>query len=181
MVVSVQRHIHLSPALLRRLLWVVVGLGHLPGLLDAWGKLIFGNAAAGGLDSVALVRFLGLAITLVFVALKVRDVACLRLCPGRRTVIAACLVVALLHVDLMRPASESSVIPDIAVLAATVWIVVGPARIRHRLVACFSRVHTKKIDCVRANRFVGTEWLDAARPHCWLLARSLFLLRAPPV
>lgn len=189
-------HIRRNPGAARRVFWIVMGLGHLPGLWDASNSLFSGSLFSGSLDlgspyledgtSVGLAagglgRFCGLALTMLFIALKIRDVAFLRLCAGRRSVIAACLVVALLHVDVVRPTSQSSAIPEVTMLAATIWFAVVPTGAGARLAARFSRVFAKRQDRVPARRFVGTAWLDAARPHCWLLSRALFLMRAPPI
>ncbi len=170
------RHARLKHPCMRRVLWLLMGLGHLPGLFDAWRHVV-----AVGLDSAALGSCIGLTLTTLFIALKVRDVAFLRLREGRRTLVAACLVVALLHVDVVRPQAESSVLPDIAALATMAWITGVPTTIRRLVAVCFARVRTVKDHCVKTGQFVETVWLDAARPHCWLLARALFLLRAPPV
>lgn len=169
------RHACLKHPSMRRVLWLLVGIGHLPGLFEAWQHVV-----VVGLDSAALGSCIGLTLTTLFIALKVRDVAFLRLREGRRTLVAACLVVALLHVDVVRPNAESSVLPDVAALATMAWITGVPTVIRRLVAAGFSRIHTVKDHCVKPGRFIGTVWLDAARPHCWLLARSLFLLRAPP-
>ena len=168
-------HIFLKVPAVRRLFWLLVGIGHIPGLFDAWGSL-----ATGSLEPGALGRCLGLTVTTIFMALKVRDVAFLRLREGRRTFVAACLVVALLHVNLVRRTSESSAMPDCSALAATVWVAGGLATVRRILATNFARVRTIEKNHVRASRFAETVWLDAVRPHCWLLALALFLLRAPP-
>lgn len=171
----VQPHIILKAPAGRRLFWLLVGIGHIPGLFDAWESLV-----TGGLESGAVGRCFGLTIMTIFLALKVGDVAFLRLCEGRRTMVAACLVVALLHVDVARRASESSVMPDCSALVATAWIAGTLAIVRRIVATNIRRVRTIEENHLRLRQFVETVWLDATRPHCWLLARALFLLRAPP-
>lgn len=170
-----QRQILLNASAVRRLLWLLLGLGHLPGLFAAWASL-----SVGGLESEAFGHTLLLTVTTVFFALKVCDVAFLRLCPGRRTLVAACLVVALLHVDLVRPNSESSAIPDLTALAATAWIAGTQVTVRRILARSFARIRSIEKDEVQPNPFAETVWFDAVGPHCWVLALTLFLLRAPP-
>lgn len=168
-------HIFSKVSTWRRLVWLLIGIGHIPGLFDAWGCL-----AADGLAAGVLGRCFALTATTIFLALKVWDVAFLRLCKGRGSFVAACLVVTLLHVDLVRPASESSAVPDCGALVATAWIAGSLATVRRVIARSFASVLTIEKNHDVARQFVETVWPDAVRPHCWLLALVLFRLRAPP-
>lgn len=165
-----------SASLIRRLLWLVMGLSHAPGLLDSWQSV-----AGGAWEPARIGGCLWLTLATVFFALKVWDAPFLRIRANRRTLIAACLVVALLHVDVVRPEGAPTMVADATALVATTWLVGSLPPIRRILVTSLTRARSI-IKCHKqVALFTETQWLDVARPHCWLLAMGLFLLRAPPL
>jgi hypothetical protein len=94
------RSLPLGPAL-RRLFWVgilAIHLGAIPSLIT---KFLLGD---GGTLADAAFRGVGLLLTAAFCGLKVADVRWLRLRPGWRSTVAASLIVALLHVNVIERA-----------------------------------------------------------------------------
>ena len=89
----------------KRLFWLVMLLFHVGAIRAAWtnltGDTVAIDWAVGGLRLVVLVA------SAAFFALKIADVACLRLKPGWRPLIASVVVAALLHVNVLHRAVES--------------------------------------------------------------------------
>ena len=176
MVSAMIRQIRLSAASLRRLLWLVMGLLHLPALWGAGQALL-----AGGFDLERVIGCVVLVVTTAFFALKVIDVPCLRFRVDRHSLVVLLAVAALLHLDVVRPADNPTLIPECTTLVATTWLVGGVLSVRRRLCEFLSRAEAS-LKCQSSKApTADTVWTDAFRPHCWILALRLFGLRAPPV
>lgn len=157
-------------------IWLAVALAHGPGLVGAWERWI-----GGGFDPRGLGGLVTLSLAMVFFALKIVDVPWLRLRTDRRSLVAMGLVVALLHVDVIRPDAVVANIPEYTTLMASTLLAAGALRRSRR---CISTCRRASRDVASTNpllRSNETAWLDAFRPHCWVLASRLYLLRAPPV
>lgn len=150
-------------------------VAHAPALLGAWRSV-----AGNGFDAGGLGGSLVLTLSMLFFALKVRDIPVLRLRAGRRSFVVACIVAALLHVNVLQPQGDSAAVPQCTALVATTWLIVQLPLIRRAL-----RVYGSRISATRRRSFQitfcrNTVWLDMFRPRCWVLAFRFFCLRAPP-
>jgi hypothetical protein len=143
--------------------------------VGAWEHWIGGGFDPRGLGGLAT-----LSLAMVFFALKIVDVPWLRLRTDHRSLVAMGLVVALLHVDVIRPDTAVANVPEYTTLVASTLLVAGALRRSRRYMntsRCASRDVASMSPLLRSNE---TAWLDAFRPHCWVLASRLYLLRAPP-
>ena len=159
----------------RRMGWLLVALAHVPGLLHAWGGLLAGEPVLEHLGGCVW-----LTASTVFLALKVLDVAFLRFPTGWRPCMAIALVVALLHVDLIRPGSDPSIVPDCAAVLVTAMVIGTLPPVRrgwNRVLAHAEAVIRRRLPSRVTHE---TIWLSESRPHCWVAILRLFLLRAPP-
>lgn len=161
---------------LRRCFWLLMVIGHGPALISAWRA-----SASSGSGIEPLVGCLVLALSMLFFALKLGDVACLRFRTDRRSVVAFCVVVALLHLDVIRPAEGPTLIPEYTALVATTCLVGAlPSRFRQQRQALMHAASACRKCRPPAPPTADTLWLDLFRPHCWTLAYRFFHLRAPP-
>jgi hypothetical protein len=152
-----------------------MALAHAPALLGAWRSLFesgFGLERLGGCFVLTL--------SMLFFALKLRDVACLRFRTDRRSCIALCIIVALLHTNTILPDTNPTIIPECTTLVLTTWLTSQMPLTRRVLVAIPARVAAslRRRDPVTPS--TETIWLDAFRPHCFALVLRVFGLRAPP-
>lgn len=161
--------------MIRRVGWLLVALAHLPGLVNAWRGFF-----AGGLGIEHLGGCVWLSISIAFFALKVLDVSYLRFCTGRRSKVAFVMVVALLHVDLIRPGSDPSIVPDCAAVLATALVIGVLPPVRRGWERVFVRTEAALKRRLPAASSHETLWLSQSRPHCWVAVLHLFNLRAPP-
>ena len=160
---------------IRRVGWLLIAIAHLPGLVHA-GRDFF----AGGLGVEHLGGCVGLSLSVAFFALKVLDVSCLRFRTGWRAKVALVMVVALLHVDLIRPSSDPSIVPDCTAVLATALIIGTLPPVRRAWERVFVRAEAAIRRRLPAAPSHETIWLCESRPHCWVAVLHLFKLRAPP-
>lgn len=162
--------------MLRRTLWLLIGLAHLPALIGSLQALAGSGSLAEHLPGI-----IGLTLSILFFALKVRDVAFLRFHTDRRSCVALFAVVALLHVDVLRSADSSSMVPETAALVATTWLLGANAGIRRPLNECWTRV-TRSFGTTRTpGTLVGRVWLVMLRPHPCAFRLELAAPRGPPL
>lgn len=91
---------------MRRLFWIGMVLLHSVGLYLAWGR--FGD------NGSASIEVIGLSLSLAFFVLKVVDVRFLRLNPGWRSFVAASVIVALLHVNVLNRIADNGALAPVA-------------------------------------------------------------------
>ena len=170
----------------RRLFWLTMGVVHAPALITAlrsWAAAEFTACSASQCAFVA-------ALLALFV-LKFLDVPFLRLRLDKRSYIVLCIIIALLHVNVLQPTGEHTPISDYAVLLATTCLIGEVVRRRHlapMLRKLRSRLSLRCSHQVRAGRrrpvqvapSSGAVWLDSSRPHCFASLLLTFGLRAPP-
>ena len=160
---------------LKQAFWVLMGLAHAPALISVARSVVT--------ESFELERLVGcavLSLAMLFFALKVYGVAWLRFRTGRRAVVAFCLVVALLHLDVIRSNGAPSIVPECTALIATSWLAVRQPSLRRLLGTTLCRAAPLYKSFLPTAHPTETVWLDAFRPRCWLLAFKFFSLRAPP-
>lgn len=160
---------------LRKPFWLIMLVAHAPALLGAWRSVV-----ANGFEGEQFGACLVLTLSMLFFGLKVRDIAVLRLRTGRRSFVVACIVVALLHVNVLQPQGDSAAVPQCITLVATTWLIGQLPLIRRAFRAYGSRVLAAHRRLFQITSCRNTVWLDAFRPRCWVLAFRLFILRAPP-
>ena len=173
--VSAISQLNRARPVIRRAGWLLMAIAHLPGLVHAWRALL-----AGGLNAEHLGGCVWLTISVAFFALKVLDVSWLRFCTGRRSKVALVLVVALLHVDLTRPGSDPSIVPDCTAVLATALAIGTLPAVRRGWERVFVHAEAALRRRLPAMSSHDTIWLCQSRPHCWVAVLHLFHLRAPP-
>ena len=161
---------------LRQVLWLLIGLSHAPALVGAWRSLL-----GSGLDPGRSSGCVGLMLVMIFCALKVYDVPCLRFHTGWHACTALGIIVALLHVNVVRPDSDLTAVPVYMAVVATTWLVGGSMSVRRKIGEAFASTGAAFKRHSSPLPSTDTLWLDMSRPHCWLLALHLYSLRAPPV
>ncbi len=159
----------------RQLFWLLMLAGHTPALVGAWRSFVVNGLAVERLGGCVL-----LTLTMVFFALKARDIALLRFRSDRRSWVAIVMVVALLHLDVVRTGDDPTLVPQYTTLIATTWLAVKICLVRRHLRPVLMSATSTPVHLSSLMRSADTAWLDAFRPRCWVLAFRLFLLRAPP-
>ncbi len=166
---------HRTRLLIRRTVWLLLAAAHAPGFVHAWGGLI-----ANGPDPEFLTGCIWPSLTMAFFALKVLDVAWLRFRTDLRSCVALAMVVALLHVDLIRSGSDPSVLPDCTAVLATAWAIGSLPPVRRMWRESLQRAE-RALRPRHSVVFSGdTIRLASLRPHCWVLVLRLFSHRGPP-
>lgn len=160
---------------LNRGFWVLMLLAHAPALFSAWRCCL-----AEGLKLDLLGGCIVLTASMVFFVLKLRGIGWLRFHTDRRSLLALGLVVALIHLDCLRPGLRTEVASKCAVVLVTTAVVVTIPRMTRLLRSVCGQRSTTRKRRLPNGRCVDDAWLDTSRPHCWVLARDLFRLRAPP-
>ncbi|RME37055.1 MAG: hypothetical protein D6788_10305 [Planctomycetota bacterium] len=166
----------LRPRWIARGFWCAMLAMHVPALWHAAGRVFTETPA---LESV--LTALLLAVTVLFFVLKVLGFRFLRHRPDKQTIVAACVIVALLHVRLFRPNDAPAFVVEYTTAVATIsWILPrSPLLTRRRTGESSDRAaRAKHLPALRP--FPHIAWLDVFRPHCWTGAYRLFILRAPP-
>ena len=163
-----------APSTWNRGFWALMGIMHAPALAGAWRSCI---------DTGVTLELLGgcLAITasMLFFVLKFWGVSFLRFRADRRSWLAMLLAVGLIHLNCLRPVFNHADGADYAAIVITVSVVAGVTEVCRTYRKSSVRAKASRRSDSTA-RFAGTVWLDAWRPHCWVLASYLFRLRAPP-
>ncbi len=165
----------IAPATLApKALWLLMGACHAPALWGAWGSL-----TGGAFSAEHLAGFFLLFASMVFFGLKVCDLPVLRLTVRRRGWVAVAIVVALLHLDVVRPSDDPTLIPECTALVASTWLLGAEPidRALERVRGWLIQASTRK--CPLAQH-ADSVWLDAFRPHCWTLVLGQSTPRAPP-
>ena len=124
---------------------------------------------------------LTLLLSQLFFLLKTADVSALRFRPGKRTWIAACLLIAWIHVDTVDPSLGQIVSGDSTdLLATTVFIgsFGGVSQVVRQVMSRCVRFAKAHVPLLKFGRPVR---VDEFRPRSWVLASYSFSLRAPPV
>ena len=160
---------------LGRAAWATMIAAHAPALIGAWRTLLL-----SGFDPSHVGGCLALTLATAFFALKLFAWRPLRLPRDRRGFVAFWLIVALLHVDCVRPTAGDAAPAQWAVVATMGVLIAGPERISKAVRALLDRVESlwpNALPHAHAHRSV---WLDAFRPHCWILRFRVAIPRSPP-
>lgn len=158
-----------------RAFWGVMAVGHAPALLGASRALL-----ADGFDSREMGAFLGLGLATVFFALKLYDVAWLRIPNDSRCWVAVTIVFALLHVNVMSEHTGTALAAECGEIVASAVLLAGLLRAEHCKLRSTHNGNSPKHLPIPV-RLQEAVWLDDIRPRCWVLVLRLFALRAPPV
>lgn len=169
-------HLRHHTTVLQRIAWVLVAAAHVPAFVRAVRSLFTEGVTASGLTGCTV-----LGLVLAFLALKVAGVGFLRFRTDARSLLAIGLAIGLMHVDVLRPQVDITLIPEYAPIVATTLLAAGLDRLRRVRAALSCRVNPVVNTATAMLRRHEAVWFDAFRPHCWVRATHLFLLRAPPV
>jgi hypothetical protein len=150
-------------------------LAHGRALAAAWQSLL-----ETGFDLEPLIGGVALTLSMLFFSLKVLDAAWLRFKPGRRSLIAFCMVVALVHLDVIRANDNPTLMPEYAALVATTCIAGTVPTVRRAVRGVFARAGSAFRYRPTVRPSSDTVWMDLFRPRCWILAFRFYNLRAPP-
>ena len=99
--------------LARRAIWAAIAAAHVPALFSSWERL-----AASGWDVAQLGGCIGLTLSIVLFGLKICDAAFLRINANRRSLVASCIAMALIHGDVMGLELGPTVIPECTAIVA---------------------------------------------------------------
>lgn len=152
-----------------------MALAHAPALLGAWQALF-----SDGFAFEPVGRCAGLTLVVLFFVLKINDPAFFPLPTDRRSIVAICMVVGLLHVDVVRPVHDPTLVADTAALVAATCLVASLRPVRRALGEALGAA-TSPFKCRQlVTHSTDGICVDDVRPHDWLLVVGLFSLRAPP-
>lgn len=156
--------------------WLIMLVSHAPAVPAAWRGWV-----ENGFQAERVAGFVFLAAAMLFFFAKLLGVAFLRVHLDRRSIIALCVAVALIHGGYLDVELRPELLTDFATSLATasavfaVCLVIRKIRKQRMEDAVTRRVSPA---CGGSR---GAVWLDESRPRCWVLASHLFHLRAPPV
>lgn len=162
--------------IVRHLGWSVMAAVHLPGLVTAWWAVIERGVGSGHLGGCVY-----LTLSMLFFGLKLADVAWLRFRADRRSVVAFCVVIGLLHCDVLRHDSDPQRLPAYVALAASTCLLSALLPVRRLVGSMAQHISAGPSRLNHLARSADSVWLDAFRPHCWTLILRLIPPRAPPV
>jgi hypothetical protein len=160
---------------LSRGFWLLLLILHTPALLASWR---FGMIQ--GFNAEVLGGCVLLSLTVVFFVLKLCGLRCLRIRLDRQGWIAVCLVVALVHLDCVRPGLRSEVVSKCAVALVTVPVVVAVPRMVRGVRTALQRASTAHKSHLPGGCPTWLFWSDGFRPHDPVFAFLPVHLRAPP-
>lgn len=162
---------------IRRAFWSVLLLLHVVGLKSAVTSLSLGGAEVW-------LRFAALTLSMLFFALKIADVACLRLNSNWTSTVAAVVAVCLIHTNVLRQATDGGFDPVPATAAVVISAAVAAGmteRVRRHISRALARVAELLAHGASLLRLVFwglAEHADIPRPG--LLQVHCISLRAPP-
>ena len=162
-----------GPSPLNRGFWAMMGILHAPALGGAWRSCM-----DAGFSLELLGGCLVMTATTLFFALKLWGVAFLRFQTNARSWVALLLAVGLIHFDCISPALSDTDGANYAAVVISATVAVGLVEVWKAHNRTASRGDERRR--FFSARTTGTVWLDAWRPHCWILASYLYRLRAPP-
>lgn len=156
--------------------WLIMLVSHAPALSAAWRGLVENGFQAGRVAGLVF-----LVAAMLFFFAKLLGLAFLRVNLDRRSVVALCVAVALLHGGCLDVELRPELLADFAANLVTASAVFAVC-----LVIC--RLRKQQLEDAVGRRVSsagggsrGAVWLDESRPRCWVLVSHLFHLRAPPV
>jgi hypothetical protein len=135
---------------------------------------------AHGLDAEVMSGCTLLSAAVIFFLLKLFGLRCLRLRLTRRGWIAVCLVVALIHLDCVRPGLRAEVVSKCGVALMTVPAVLAVSKVVRGDRATFQRHRATHKSRPPDGWPMWLAWGDGFRPHDRILACLSLHLRAPP-
>ena len=169
------RQVQFIKGILGRALWLVLLVAHARALITAsW------YCHTNGFTLEAVGGCILLTAAIVVFALKLCGASRLRFCRNRRSFVAVCLILAIIHLDCIDPGMRSTFVSKCVVAVATAPLVVVVPRLARALRTGRVREEASHKFHLPDARSHEEAWLDAFRPHCLVLASHLFRLRAPP-
>lgn len=167
----------------KRLFWLVMLLFHVGAIRSAWTALtdpsVTPDWALGGIRLTVLIA------SAAFFALKIADVAALRLKSGWRPLVASIVVVALLHINVLDRAveSDSPYSPAPIAAMAIVGALVESSTLRRGLVRLSARIlaDDQTVRRITPPSIFASRHADRAKvPYLLMLVSGWLLPRPPP-
>jgi hypothetical protein len=169
------RQVQFITGILGRALWLALFVAHGRALIAAWRY-----CQTNGFTLEAVGGCILLTVAIAVFALKLCGAPWLRFCRSRRSIVAACLILAIIHLDCLDPGLRSTFVSKCVVVVATAPLVVAVPRLARALRSGRVREGASHKFHLPDARSHEEAWLDAFRPHCLVLASHLYRLRAPP-
>ncbi|MCH8147456.1 MAG: hypothetical protein IH987_05595 [Planctomycetes bacterium] len=162
--------------MLLRGFWLIMLVSHAPALPAAWRGLVDNGFHAGRVAGLVF-----LAASMLFFFAKLLGVAFLRIRLDRRSIVALCVAVAVIHggcLDVELRPELLTVFATSLVTASAIFVVcLVIRRLRKQQLA---DALTRRVSSACGGSR-GAVWLDDSRPRCWVLLSHSLHLRAPPV
>jgi glucose-6-phosphate-specific signal transduction histidine kinase len=155
--------------------WLLLLILHTPALVASWR---FGMVQ--GFNAEVLGGCVLLSLAVAFFVLKLFGLRCLRLRLDRQGWITVCLVVALIHLDCVRPGLRSEVVSKCAIALVTVPAVVAIPRMARAVRTTLQRTSTAHKSHLPGDCPTWLSWSDGFRPRDPVFAFLPVHLRAPP-
>ena len=169
------RRVCLIAQALSRGFWLLLLIVHVRALIGAWRYSLTSGF------TVELVGGCILLTTAILVfALNLWGVSWLRLRGDRRSLVAICLVLAIIHLDCIDPGMRTTFVSKCVIVLATAPLIAVVPRMARAVRGAFANSASYGKSRLPYGRPKEEAWLDTFHPHCWVLASSLFRLRAPP-
>ena len=156
--------------------WLIMLVSHAPAVSAAWRGWVENGFQAGRVAGLVF-----LAAAMLFFFAKLLGLAFLKVHLDRRSIVALCVAVALIHGGCLDVELRPELLTDFAenlVTASAVFAVCLVVR----------KLRKQRLEYALARRVSpvgggsrGAVWLDESGPRCWVLVSHLFHLRAPPV
>lgn len=164
----------ISPLLCRGF-WLLMVVVHALGLIATWRSYLT------GIDQLsALIAGVTLSLSMLFFLLKVWGVSFLKVRPTKAAWVAACLLIAWIHLDCVDPTLTGELSGSYADLVATTVLFGGVTQVSRTVRVVFERSLRLRSRRAPGAQAGGIAWFDEFHPRCWVLASRLFMLRAPP-
>lgn len=160
-----------------RSFWLIMLLMHTPALVSTCR-----NLGTSGLTAEASLTVLAIVVTMLYFLLKLIGARFLQFQMNRKTIIALCLITALLHVGVIGGESDPMWTGEYSTLLISTTVLLGSFTIVRRMLrGGRMRDASRARHLPELHPFDHIAWLDVFRPHCWKRALHLFTSRAPPV
>ncbi len=165
-----------SRQMLIRGFWLIMLVSHAPAMSAAWRGLAENSFQAGRVAGLVL-----LVAAMLFFLAKLLGVAFLRIHLDRRSIVALCVAVALIHGGCLDVELRPELLTDFATNLVTASAIFAVCLVIRRLrKQQLEDALTRRVLPARGGSR-GAVWLDESRPRCWVPVSHSLHLRAPPV
>jgi hypothetical protein len=160
---------------LARLFWALLGLCHVPGVINSWQGLL-----AGTLDPTELGGCFWLTGAIGFLALKVCGVRSLQFATDRQSVTTFIVAVVLMHADAVATRLNFRAVPKDLPVAATTLLVAGLHQVQNAVKSAFEESSGAGRNQHSPQPAVAFACCQAFCPHQFIFDSRNRIPRAPP-